>query len=217
MQSILWAATGTGFTFLMTSLGAAMVFLFRKQLNASIQRIFLGFAAGVMIAASMWSLLIPAIEEAQELGLPGWLPAAGVGSLAHFILPSITLGANILASQLRMTRTSMLDVIKQDYIRTARSKGISEFKVIYKHALRNALLPVVTYIGPMVASIVTGSFVIETVFGIPGVGQLFTDSIVNRDYPLIMGITVFFAVLLVLAVLIVDLVYVLIDPRIKLD
>ena len=105
-----------------------------------------------------------------------------------------------------------MEVQQQDYIRTARSKGISEFKVIYKHALRNALLPVVTYIGPMVASIVTGSFVIETVFGIPGVGQLFTDSIVNRDYPLIMGITVFFAVLLI-----VDLVYVLIDPRIKLD
>ena len=88
----------------------------------------------------------------------------------------------------RLTRTSLVEVQQQDYIRTARSKGISEFKVIYKHALRNALLPVVTYIGPMVASIVTGSFVIETVFGIPGVGQLFTDSIVNRDYPLIMAL-----------------------------
>jgi len=129
----------------------------------------------------------------------------------------LVIGAFPLSFITRLTRTSLVEVQQQDYIRTARSKGISEFKVIYKHALRNALLPVVTYIGPMVASIVTGSFVIETVFGIPGVGQLFTDSIVNRDYPLIMGITVFFAVLLVLAVLIVDLVYVLIDPRIKLD
>lgn len=106
---------------------------------------------------------------------------------------------------------------QQDYIRTARSKGISEFKVTYKHALRNALLPVITYVGPMVASIVTGSFVIEKVFGIPGVGSLFTNSIINRDYPLIMGITVFFAILLIISVLIVDFIYVLVDPRIKLD
>ena len=137
-----------------------------------------------------------------------------IGIYASLVL---VIGAFPLSFITRLTRTSLVEVQQQDYIRTARSKGISEFKVIYKHALRNALLPVVTYIGPMVASIVTGSFVIETVFGIPGVGQLFTDSIVNRDYPLIMGITVFFAVLLVLAVLIVDLVYVLIDPRIKLD
>ena len=107
--------------------------------------------------------------------------------------------------------------MQQDYIRTALSKGISEFKVIYKHALRNALLPVITYIGPMVASIVTGSFVIEKVFGIPGIGNLFTNSIINRDYPLIMGITVFFAVLLVLSVLIVDIVYMFVDPRIKYE
>ena len=141
----------------------------------------------------------------------GLVPAFGVDEVAGYIGPVLVSG------NAPMTSTSLVEVQQQDYIRTARSKGISEFKVIYKHALRNALLPVVTYIGPMVASIVTGSFVIETVFGIPGVGQLFTDSIVNRDYPLIMGITVFFAVLLVLAVLIVDLVYVLIDPRIKLD
>ena len=137
----------------------------------------------------------------------GLVPAFGVDEVAGYIGPVLVIGAFPLSFITRLTRTSLV----------ARSKGISEFKVIYKHALRNALLPVVTYIGPMVASIVTGSFVIETVFGIPGVGQLFTDSIVNRDYPLIMGITVFFAVLLVLAVLIVDLVYVLIDPRIKLD
>lgn len=147
----------------------------------------------------------------------GLVPAFGVDEVAGYIGPVLVIGAFPLSFITRLTRTSLVEVQQQDYIRTARSKGISEFKVIYKHALRNALLPVVTYIGPMVASIVTGSFVIETVFGIPGVGQLFTDSIVNRDYPLIMGITVFFAVLLVLAVLIVDLVYVLIDPRIKLD
>lgn len=107
--------------------------------------------------------------------------------------------------------------MQNDFIRTARSKGISETKVIFKHALRNALLPVITYIGPMFASIVTGSFVIEKVFGIPGVGNLFTTSIINRDYPLIMGITVFFAVLLVVAVFIVDIIYMVVDPRIRLD
>ena len=163
----------------------------------------------------------PEIEAAMmaKYGLdqPLWKPAFGVDEVAGYIGPVLVIGAFPLSFITRLTRTSLVEVQQQDYIRTARSKGISEFKVIYKHALRNALLPVVTYIGPMVASIVTGSFVIETVFGIPGVGQLFTDSIVNRDYPLIMGITVFFAVLLVLAVLIVDLVYVLIDPRIKLD
>ena len=140
-----------------------------------------------------------------------------IDAVAHMILPAIVLGTIPLAVIVRMTRSSMLEVLGEDYIRTARSKGISEFKVTYKHALRNALLPVITYVGPMVASIVTGSFVIEKVFGIPGVGSLFTNSIINRDYPLIMGITVFFAILLIISVLIVDFIYVLVDPRIKLD
>ena len=157
----------------------------------------------------------------------GWLPSSGMTTLGtdggfadvarHMVMPVLVLATSMAGTNIRYIRSAVLEILQQDYLRTARAKGIGRFMVINKHALRNALLPVVTYIGPMVASIVTGSFVIETVFGIPGVGQLFTDSIVNRDYPLIMGITVFFAVLLVLAVLIVDLVYVLIDPRIKLD
>lgn len=147
----------------------------------------------------------------------GWVPAFGVDTVAGYIGPIVVIGAFSLSFITRLTRTSLLEVQQQDYIRTARSKGISEFKVTYKHALRNALLPVITYVGPMVASIVTGSFVIEKVFGIPGVGSLFTNSIINRDYPLIMGITVFFAILLIISVLIVDFIYVLVDPRIKLD
>ena len=147
----------------------------------------------------------------------GLVPAFGVDKTSGYIGPIVVIGAFSLAFITRLTRTSILEVMQQDYIRTARSKGISEFKVIYKHALRNALLPVITYIGPMVASIVTGSFVIEKVFGIPGIGNLFTNSITNRDYPLIMGITVFFAVLLVLSVLIVDIVYMFVDPRIKYE
>lgn len=147
----------------------------------------------------------------------GLVPAFGVDKATGYIGPIVVIGAFSLAFITRLTRTSLLEVMQQDYIRTARSKGISEFRVIYKHALRNALLPVITYVGPMVASIVTGSFVIEKVFGIPGIGNLFTNSIINRDYPLIMGITVFFAVLLVIAVLIVDIVYMLVDPRIKFE
>lgn len=117
----------------------------------------------------------------------------------------------------RLMRTSMIEELNQDYIRTARAKGISEFKVVTKHAMRNAVLPVITYIGPMVAMVVTGSFVIEKVFGIPGIGSLFTSSVLSRDYTLIMGITVFFAVFLVFCTLVVDILYVFVDPRIKYD
>ena len=168
---------------------------------------------------SFWVGLLLMIVFALKLK---WLPAGGwsdtlLGQFRCLILPAITQSLMTSALLLRNTRNSVVDITRMDYVDFARSKGISEFKVVCKHGLRNALLPVVTYIGPMVASIVTGSFVIEKVFGIPGVGSLFTNSIINRDYPLIMGITVFFAVLLVLAVLIVDFIYVLIDPRIKLE
>ncbi len=147
----------------------------------------------------------------------GWAPSFGVGTWKHFVGPVICIGMFSLSYVTRLTRTSVLDVLQQDYIRTARAKGLSEFMVIGKHALRNALIPVVTYIGPMIAAIVTGSFGIEKVFGIAGIGSLFTTSILGRDYTLIMGITVFFGIFLITAVLIVDIIYVLIDPRIKYD
>lgn len=147
----------------------------------------------------------------------GWVPAFGLDQATGYIGPVLVIGAFSMAFVTRLTRTSILEVLQQDYIRTARSKGLSEFRVIVKHALRNALLPVVTYVGPMIASIVTGSFVVEKVFGVPGIGKLFTESIINRDYTMIMGITTFFAVFLVITVLVVDLAYVLIDPRIKYE
>lgn len=147
----------------------------------------------------------------------GWVPAFGVGTWKHYIGPILCISAFNLAFLSRLTRTSVLEVLQQDYIRTARSKGLSELNVVGKHVLRNALIPVVTYIGPMIATLLTGSFVVEKVFGMPGIGQLFTSSILNRDYTLIMGITVFFAVFLVALVLIVDIIYVLINPRIKYD
>ena len=145
----------------------------------------------------------------------GWVPSFGVNSWKGYIGPVIVSALFSLAYVVRLTRTSPLDVLNQDYIRTARAKGLPEWKVLGKHALRNALLPVVTYIGPMFAALITGSFVVEKVFGIPGIGNLFTNSILNRDYTLIMGITVFFSVILVICILVVDILYVLIDPRIK--
>lgn len=114
-------------------------------------------------------------------------------------------------------RSSILETLEQDYIRTARAKGLAEYKVIFKHALRNAFLPCITYLGPMIASITTGSFVIEKIFGIPGIGNLFTTSILNRDYTVILGITVFYAIFLIFSVLLVDVLYVLVDPRISYD
>ncbi|MCI9146992.1 MAG: ABC transporter permease [Hungatella sp.] len=145
----------------------------------------------------------------------GLVPSYGVNNWKGYIGPVIVSALFSLAYVVRLMRTSTLDVLNQDYIRTARAKGLPEWKVLGKHAMRNAILPVVTYIGPMFAALITGSFVVEKVFGIPGIGNLFTTSILNRDYTLIMGITVFFSVILVICILIVDILYVLIDPRIK--
>ena len=132
-------------------------------------------------------------------------------------LPVIALSLSPMSYITRLTKTSMLDVLGQDYIRTARAKGVADAKVIGKHALRNALIPVITYVGPMVASILTGSMVIETVFTMGGLGTKFVSSINNQDYPMIMGTTIFLAVLMVTATLLSDLVYKLVDPRITFD
>ncbi|WP_106495912.1 ABC transporter permease [Lentibacillus sp. Marseille-P4043] len=144
------------------------------------------------------------------------LPVARFESFAHTILPAIALATTPLAFIARLMRTSMLDVLNADYIKTAKSKGLSERVTTYKHALRNAILPVVSYLGPLVVSILTGSFVIEKIFGIPGLGNEFVVSVTNRDYTVIMGTTVFFSVLLLVSILIVDLIYGLVDPRMKI-
>lgn len=149
-------------------------------------------------------------------GKLGWLPTFGVDSPIWFIGPVIALSGYSLAFVTRLTRSSMLEVLRQDYIRTARANGIPEVKIMMKHAVKNALIPVVTYIGPMVAAIMTGSFVIERIFSIPGLGRYFVESITNRDYTTIMGITVFYAAFYIIMVLLVDVAYALIDPRIKL-
>ena len=116
----------------------------------------------------------------------------------------------------RLTRSSMLDVLGQDYIKTARAKGLSRLTVLFKHALPNSLIPVITYIGPMAAGILTGSFVIESIFAIPGLGQYFVTSIYNRDYTVILGVTIFYSVIVIVLNMLVDLIYPLLDPRIKI-
>lgn len=143
------------------------------------------------------------------------LPANGAQKNG-LILPVVTLALYPMAYITRLTRSSMLDVLGQDYMRTARAKGLGQFKCIFKHALRNAVLPVVTYLGPLLAYTLTGSFVVEKIFTIPGLGSEFVGSITGRDYPLIMGTTIFLAVLIVSMNVIVDIAYKLIDPRIKL-
>lgn len=144
-----------------------------------------------------------------------WLPAFGLDTPKHYILPVIALGGYSLSFMARLMRSSLLEVLGQDYIRSARAKGLSEFKVIIKHALRNALIPVVTILGPTVAGLLTGSFVIEKIFALPGMGQHFVTSITNRDYTTILGITIFYATFLVVMIFVVDMFYLVIDPRIK--
>lgn len=146
----------------------------------------------------------------------GWVPAWSAQN-PNYILPVISLSMYPMAYITRLTKTSMLDALNQDYIRTARAKGVASYKVIFKHALRNALIPVVTYVGPMVAFIITGSMVVETIFSTGGLGSYFVTSINNRDYTLIMSVTIFLAILMVTANLITDIVYKLIDPRITFD
>lgn len=146
----------------------------------------------------------------------GWVPAWSATNQSY-VLPVISLAMYPMAYITRLTKTSMLDALNQDYVRTARAKGVSNLKVIFKHALRNALIPVITYVGPMVAYIITGSMVVETIFSTGGLGSYFVTSITNRDYTLIMGMTIFLATLMVTANLLTDLVYKLVDPRISFD
>ncbi len=159
----------------------------------------------------MATMLIQQIAATWEL-----LPVATWQSWRHMILPTLALATGPMAIIARLTRSSMLEVLTQDYIRTARAKGLSPWKIVFKHALRNALLPVVTILGTLAAGILTGTFVIEQIFAIPGMGKYFVESINQRDYPVIMGTTVFYSAFLIVMLFLVDVAYGLLDPRIKL-
>jgi oligopeptide transport system permease protein len=144
-----------------------------------------------------------------------WLPIARWGGLLHTLLPAFSLALFPLASIAKLLRSSMIDVLASDYIRTARAKGLSEFSILWRHALKNSLLPVISYLGPIVAGLISGTFVIERMFSIPGLGQAWIESIFDRDYTVILGITLFYSVVLLSTMLVVDLAYKFIDPRIS--
>jgi dipeptide transport system permease protein len=157
------------------------------------------------------TLLIQQVAVTWQL-----LPPATWSSPLHMILPTLALATGPTAIIARLTRASMLEVLTQDYMKMARAKGLTPFRIVFRHALRNALMPVVTIMGTMLAGILTGTFVIEKIFAIPGMGKYFVESINNRDYPVIMGSTVFYSAFLVFMLFLVDIVYGFLDPRIKL-
>ena len=145
-----------------------------------------------------------------------WLPIAFWGGFEYSILPTLALSVGVIATIARYTRIEMLEVLGQEYITTAKAKGLSNFSIIVKHGLRNTLIPIVTIIGPLVVSMITGSLVIEKIFSVPGLGEQFVSSIMSNDYPVIMGTTIFYAILFIGVVLLIDILYGLIDPRIRL-
>ena len=181
--------------------------------NSIFDRVFI-FMASLFVSVPSFIMTI-----ALMLIFGVWLsilPIAYLSDWTSYIMPVFGMAIYPMFNLARLTRTTMLDVTGQDYIKTARAKGLSTFKIMFKHALRNALIPVVTSMGPMIAGILTGSFVVEKVFAINGIGKYFISSITSRDYPLIMGTTIFFAVLLIACNYVVALLYGIIDPRIKM-
>jgi peptide/nickel transport system permease protein len=170
------------------------------------------FVALVGVAAPVfWMALMLQLLFAVQLR---WLPATGMGGIRHLILPAITLGMASAALMARITRSSMLDVLKQDFITTARAKGLAERVVVYKHALKNALIPVVTVLGLQFGILLGGAVLTETVFAWPGVGRLLVDAILRRDYPIVQGTVMLLAFLFVIINLVVDVIYAFLDPRI---
>ena len=167
---------------------------------------------GIAIPSFISSVLL-LYEFGMNLKL---LPTVGLNSAAAYIMPVTALAIYPSAYITRLMRSSLLDVMGQDYMRTARAKGVSSVKILFKHALRNAILPVITYVGPMLAGLMTGSFVVEKIFSIPGLGRDFVSAITNRDYMMIMGTTILLATLVIVANVVVDILYKIIDPRIKL-
>lgn len=181
--------------------------------------------ANLVVMLALYSIpsfvLIPLLRAFNyfvlyQQGLPA-LPVAGWGRPAHWVMPVIVLAAANLGYIARLTRSSMLETLQQDYMRTAQAKGLPPRQIVYVHALRNALLPLVTVIGPLLAFLVTGTFVVESLFSIPGIGYLGVQSISQRDYPVIQGVTVILATAVVLMNLLTDLAYSWLDPRIEVD
>lgn len=174
---------------------------------------------GVSVPSFIMGALLQYFLALQLRKLLGFsvFPVQGWGTFSKTLLPSFALGLSSLATVSRLMRTSMLDVLSQDYIKTAKAKGLSQKQILFRHTIRNAIMPVLTIMGPTVASVLTGTFVIESIFNIPGLGKYFVMSIKDLDYMMISGTTIFYGGLLVVCTLVVDLLYGLIDPRVKLE
>lgn len=207
---------------------------FELAINAIIVALFIGIGAGLLASLRPNTALdyIPMSTAMVGICMPSfllgpllvllfgiwleWLPVSGWGySAGDKILPSITLGATYAAYIARLTRGGMLEVLSQDYIRTARAKGTPEYKIVFKHALRGGLLPVVSFLGPAIAGLLSGSFVVETIFQIPGLGRFYVQAAFNRDYTMIMGTTIFFSVLIIMFNLLSDILAVWLNPRLS--
>lgn len=180
------------------------------------------FADNAIMVISLISVSTPSFFLALLLLLLfslklGWLPSIGLKSWAHYILPVVTLGSQAVGLIARTTRSAMLDVLNQDYIRTSRSRGIPEKIVVYSHALKNAMIPVITVVGLRFGGLLSGATLVETVFSIPGIGRYMVDGVLNRDYPVVQGTVLIFAFTFVVVNMIVDLLYAAVDPRIKYE
>ncbi|MCZ6830305.1 MAG: ABC transporter permease [Gammaproteobacteria bacterium] len=209
LLALLFAALG-GITW------GAITALYRDQMPDFVIMFF------VIVFVSVPSFVFAAIGQLAILQVNDWLgfsllPVAGWGTLAHMLVPAMVLGLGTMAYLTRLMRSSMLEVADADYIRTARAKGLTPGRIFFRHQLRNAILPVVTVLGPSIASITTGGFVVELVFAIPGLGRYFIQAVQQLDYTVIMGTTVFYGAFLVLMVIAVDILYGFIDPRIQVS
>jgi oligopeptide transport system permease protein len=203
----------------MAILLAAMIGLTLGTLAALKQNSAIDYA---VMALAMTGITIPNFVVAPVLTLVfglwlSWLPVGGWGSWSQVILPTVALGLPQIAAIARLTRGSMIEVLRSNYVRTARAKGLPEHIAITRHAMRAAMVPVVSYMGPAVAGIITGSVIIEQIFSIPGIGRYFVQAALNRDYTLVMGVTIFYGLLIILFNLAVDLMYGLLDPRVRYD
>ena len=176
--------------------------------------VILGISVPSFVVAALAQLSLVNINNLFGFSV---LPVAGWGTVQHMLIPALVLGLSTMAFLTRLMRSSMLEIINADYVRTARSKGLPESRIFSRHMLRNAILPVVTVLGPAIAGITTGGFVVEMVFAVPGLGRYFVQAVQQLDYTVIMGTTVFYGGFLVLMVIIVDLIYGLVDPRVRLD
>jgi ABC-type dipeptide/oligopeptide/nickel transport system permease component len=176
--------------------------------------VILGISVPSFVFAALGQLLLVNVNSLIGYSI---IPVAGWGTFTHMLMPSLVLGLSTMALLTRLMRTSMLEVINEDYIKTARAKGLSSQRIFYKHQLRNAILPVVTVLGPQIAVITTGGFVVELVFAIPGLGRYFVQAVQQLDYTVIMGTTVFYGAFLVFMVIMVDILYGFIDPRVRVQ